>query len=162
MKNNKEADTLKMTYFNNINHQYNRVIFEFTDEEKQAAGFHKTSKEPAILEILRLLNRIVENDLTLDSDKKYHDFFNKIKNNLSTITGVPVKLIDKYREDYSSALSEDIKTRNLIRLDDLQRKKDAWKAKALRLIDFLNNKDKLIERLLRENKHNMDIINYGE
>ena len=54
---------MKMTYFNNLNHQYNRVIFEFTDTEKKDAGFHQTSKEPAILEILRLLNRIYENGI---------------------------------------------------------------------------------------------------
>ena len=62
-----------MTYFNNINHQYNRVIFEFTDEEKQAAGFHKTSKEPAILEILRLLKRIYDNGNDKNMLRKFID-----------------------------------------------------------------------------------------
>ena len=59
---------MKMTYFNNIKHQYNRVIFEFTDEEKQAAGFLKTSKEPAILDIIRLIDRIAHDQIEVDEE----------------------------------------------------------------------------------------------
>ena len=44
---------------------------------------------------------------------------------------------------------------------DLQRKKDGWKGKALRLIGFLNNKDEVIKRLLRENKHYRNTMTEG-
>ena len=40
-------------------------------------------------------------------------------------------------------------------------KKDLWKAKALRLIGFLNDKDKVIRRLLRENKHYRNTMTEG-
>ena len=56
-----------MTYFKKPDHQYNRVIFEFTDTEMKDAGFHQTSKEPAIMEILWLLHRIAE-DRTIKGD----------------------------------------------------------------------------------------------
>ncbi len=53
-------------------------------------------------------------------------------------------------------------------LEDLQRKKDLWKAKAVRLIGFLNNKDteaeilnRRIRRLLRENELYRNTISEG-
>ena len=157
---------MKMTYFNNLNHQYNRVIFEFTDEEKQAAGFHKTSKEPAILKILRLLNRIYDNGSDKNMLRKFTEKkslgtpFNEIKlTDVSDLTNsiTTMKKLGSVRD-----LVENKKYRDHVNLlDELQRKKDAWKAKALRLIGFLNNKDEVIKRLLRENKHYRNTMTEG-
>ena len=113
---------MKMTYFNNLNHQYNRVIFEFTDKEMKTAGFEKFNFMPNRLEILSVLQRINSNDL-----KK---------------SGPPETL-----EAHLSHLEETIKRFSREDYADLQRKKDGWKAKALRLIGFLNDKDKKIEQL---------------
>ena len=125
------AINMKMTYFNNLNHQYNRVIFEFTDKEMKTAGFEKFNFMPNRLEILSVLQRINSNDL-----KK---------------SGPPETL-----EAHLSHLEETIKRFSREDYADLQRKKDGWKAKALRLIGFLNDKDKEVKRL----KDSLDI--YGE
>ena len=180
----KEADTLIMTYFNNINHQYNRVIFEFTDEEKQEAGFHKTSKEPAILEILQLLHRIADDQIingdkvspaVLEKAKKavaelQTDMINSFSSNESEKSkeadlSETQEIMKRLDEDEKESDKKDIPSPLLsielfsngdsnfsmgssdIKYVDLQRKKDGWKAKALRLIDFLNNKDKRVKRL---------------
>ena len=157
---------MKITYFNNLNHQYNRVIFEFTDEEKQAAGFNKTSKEPAILEILRLLNRIYDNGSDENMLRKFIDKkslgipFNKI--NLTNVSGLTDSITTVKKLGSVRDLVENKKYRDHVNLlDELQRKKDAWKAKALRLIGFLNNKDEVIKRLLRENKHYRNTMTEG-
>ena len=175
-----------MTYFNNLNHKYNRVIFEFTDEEKQATGFLKTSKEPAILEMLRLLHRIASNteiESTIvymfhksgDKDKpslsrteavrkELHDCidagnykivtdiikqvqgdnenilkdmenkkvetpFNKI--NLTNVSGLTDSITTVKKLGSVRDLVENKKYRDHVNLlDELQRKKDAWKGKA--------------------------------
>ncbi len=157
---------MKITYFNNLNHQYNRVIFEFTDEEKQAAGFNKTSKEPAILEILRLLNRIYDNGSDENMLRKFIDKkslgipFNKI--NLTNVSGLTDSITTVKKLGSVRDLVENKKYRDHVNLlDELQRKKDAWKGKALRLIGFLNNKDEVIKRLLRENKHYRNTMTEG-
>jgi len=112
---------LKMTYFEKPDHSYHRVIFEFTDKEMKTAGFEKFNFMPNRLEILSVLQRINSNDL-----KK---------------SGPPETL-----EAHLSHLEETIKRFSREDYADLQRKKDGWKAKALRLIGFLNDKDKEIER----------------
>lgn len=158
---------MKMTYFKKPDHSYNRVIFEFTDEEKQAAGFHKTSKEPAMMEILRLLHRIADTQIKADitdilhsftnvetleipfdendiEEKSIQDHVNSFINSNQLLPKIheQLKIIKRYEYEGKFVFV------NLIRLDELLRKKDAWKAKALRLIDFLNNKDKEIKWLL--------------
>ena len=122
---------MEMTYFNNLNHEYNRVIFEFTNEEKKEAGFYRTSKEPAILEILRLLHRIV------DENKGS-------------------------KEAYLSELEETMKRFSREDHANLQRKKDGWKAKALRLIGFLNDKDKELKRKIEALEYYADEEIYKE
>ncbi len=42
----------------------------------------------------------------------------------------------------------------------LHRKRDGWKAKALRLIDFLNKKDKVVERLKKALEYYADEEQY--
>ena len=101
-----------MTYFKKPDHEYHRVIFEFTDKEMENAGFVRLSLIPSELEILQLLQRIAKDD------KKQLDVL------------------------WTFSMT--------VPLEDLQRKKDGWKAKALRLIGFLNNKDKEKEWLLNE------------
>ena len=157
---------MKMTYFNNLNHQYNRVIFEFTDEEKQEARFHKTNKEPAILEILRLLNKIYDNGSDKNMLRKFTEKkslgtpFNEIK--LTDVSGLTDSITTVKKLGSVRDLVENRKYRDHVNLlDELQRKKDAWKGKALRLIGFLNNKDEVIKRLLRENKHYRNTMTEG-
>ena len=158
----KEADTLKMTYFNNLNHEYNRVIFEFTNEEKKDAGFHRTNKEPSVLEMIRLVQRIAE-DRTIKGDYVPPEVVAKAKREVAKLQadminswpnedGTPTPEDKKSKEAYLSEMEETMKQFSREDHADLQRKKDAWKAKALRLIGFLNDKDKVIRRLLRENK----------
>ncbi len=53
---------MKMTYFKKPDHNYYRVMFEFTDTEMKATGFEKLSFMPDNLEILRVLNRLAEVD----------------------------------------------------------------------------------------------------
>ena len=94
----KEADTLKVTYFERPDHSYHRVIFEFTDKERKGAGVELFSLQPKPLEIIPLLHRIANTEIKID-------------------------------------------------IVDLQRKKDGWKGKALRLIGFLNDKSNEVKRL---------------
>ena len=126
---------MKMTYFNKINHQYNRVIFEFTDKEMKNAGFKQLGIMPSSLELLRLLQRIIENDLVKDPHTERSQVLNIVPDNME------LKTIEnhldpnrKYRDHFNA-------------LEDLQRKKDLWKAKALRLIGFLNDKDEEIKEI---------------
>lgn len=51
---------MKMTYFERPDHSYHRVLFEFTAQERKAAGFEKLSLIPSRLEILQVLNRLIE------------------------------------------------------------------------------------------------------
>ena len=172
---------MKMTYFTNINHQYNRVIFEFTDTEKKDAGFHQTSKEPAMMEILRLLHRIadaqIKEDITgilqnmvtpaPEADELFGEnaepklyFSEAVYNNPHIHESIEITLPDRSdesfpdivpkgiefsKEAYLSELQETMKRFSREDHADLHRKKDAWKAKALRLIGFLNDKDKTIK-----------------
>ena len=174
---------MKMTHFQRPDHKYHRVMFEFTDKEIKDAGYCKLRFKPTELETLRLLHKIadaqIKEDITgilqnmatpapeIDQDGKA-EIDDSLLMQCGVAIGIP-KTIHRStpggsfsKEAYLSELEETMKQFSREDHADLQRKKDAWKAKALRLIDFLNNKDKLIERLLRENKHNMDIINYGE
>ena len=65
------------------------------------------------------------------------------------------------KEAYLSELQETMKRFSREDHANLQRKKDGWKGKALRLIGFLNNKDEVIKRLLRENKHYRNTMTEG-
>ncbi len=230
-----------MTYFEKPDHSYHRVIFEFTDTEMKDAGFYRTSKQLAILEMIRLVRRIAE-DRTIKGDKDSPEVVAKAKREVAKLQadminswpdedGTPTPEDEKSKEAYLSEtqeimkrLSRDDHTKpsqvlNIVpdnmelksienRLDPdrkyreshvlpkndeieeksmqdlvnschyserhlgggsaepkilfcLQRKKDAWKAKALRLIGFLNSKDEVIKRLLRENKHYRDSMTEG-
>ena len=137
---------MKMTYFEKPDHKYHRVMFEFTDKEIKDAGYCKLRFKPTELEILQVLKRIADN--------------NKKQLDVPWVFSTRAPLGTPYNDESMPLIITDkgnMKISN-IELQDLQRKKDAWKAKALRLIDFLNDKDKLIERLLRENKHYRDTM----
>ena len=175
------------------------MIFEFTDIEKKDAGFHQTSKEPAMMEILRLLHRIadtqIKEDITGilqnmatptpeadelfggDAEPKIY-FSEAVYNNPCTHESIEISLPDLSsdkpktihhstpggsfsKEAYLSELQETMKRFSREDHADLQRKKDGWKGKALRLIGFLNNKDEVIKRLLRENKHYRNTMTEG-
>ncbi len=143
-KSYKEADTLKMTYFQKPDHSYHRVIFEFTDTEMKAAGFEKLSLQPSRLEILRVLQRITENDTKrLDVPWAF---------SITAPLGIPYGTDEneKSKEAYLSEMQETMKRFSREDHADLQRKKDGWKGKALRLIDFLNDKDNEVKRLKAE------------
>jgi len=47
-----------MTYFSKPDHKYNRAIFEFTDTEIKASGYHRFTLQPTKLEMIQLLQRI--------------------------------------------------------------------------------------------------------
>ncbi len=166
-----------MTHFEKPDHKYHRVIFEFTDKEIKDAGYYKLRFNPTKLEILRVLQRMADKDKKqldvpwvfstrapeIDQDGKA-EIDDSLLMQCGVAIGIP-KTIHRStpggsfsKEAYLSELEETMKQFSREDHADLQRKKDAWKAKALRLIDFLNNKDKLIERLLRENKHYRDTM----
>ncbi len=130
-----------MTYFEKPDHSYHRMIFEFTDKEMKDAGFEHLSSIPGCFEILHVLQRIAEND------KKQLDI--PWKFSMTASPGMPSKANEneKSKETYLSELQETMKRFSREDHADLQRKKDLWKAKALRLIGFLNDKDKEVERL---------------
>jgi len=140
---------LKMTHFEKPDHKYHRVMFEFTDKEIKDAGYWKLRFKPTELEILQVLQRMA------DKDKKQLD--------VPWIFSTKAPLGTPYNDESMPLIITDkgnMKISN-IELQDLQRKKDGWKAKALRLIGFLNNKDEVIKRLLRENKHYRNTMTEG-
>ena len=126
---------MEMTYFKKPDHAYHRVIFEFTDKEMKNAGFKQLGIMPSSLELLRLLQRIIENDLVKDPHTERSQVLNIVPDNMELKT-IENRLDPnrKYRDHFNA-------------LEDLQRKKDGWKAKALRLIGFLKDKDSENKRL---------------
>ena len=130
-----------MTYFEKPDHSYHRVFFEFTDKEMKDAGFEQLSFMPSRLEILRVLQRITEND----TKRLNVPWTFSITGPLGIPYGTDES--EKSKEAYLSEMEETMKQFSREDHADLQRKKDAWKAKALRLIGFLNDKSNEVKRL---------------
>ncbi len=54
---------MKMIYTNNRHLDTHTITFEVNDQEMMTAGIHKLGVKPSKLEMIRMLQRVAENDL---------------------------------------------------------------------------------------------------
>lgn len=54
---------MKMTHTNNRHLDTHTITFEVNDQEMMTAGIHKLGIKPSKLEMIRMLQRVAENDL---------------------------------------------------------------------------------------------------